>query len=519
MSLTDYVSISVYIDWDNNGDFDDPDDDVTAYALYPFRTGRGRASVNDEFAAGTGSFRLDNRDGRFSPFNSASPLYPNVLPGRPVKIEAIYNLTTYPLFRGRCTPVAQSAKADDPYVEFEMVDAFEELRLGLTNTPLAVSERVDRVIESVLDNIEWPLDLRELDVAASRLAFFTNHNRLPLNAIQLAAKHELGGRLFVGKDGKLVFKNRYAAGEADPVATLAGTFDEVDPQVRQEDLVDYVRLTYPRFALDSSVSDIFTLSLPLPVPANTTIEVEFEVNLQSAVGATNYVSPLVAGTDFEANSQADGSGTSKNAQVSIELAPPFNTGFLIAAADTNSDGGTLLITNSDSSTVYLTTLKVRGKALRRGEETNAIRVLVAAPIITGQTFNTEFEFPVTDIASFEGWASYQANARGSVRARPVVQLQADTDELMALLLGLELGAKLVLSDAGAPWLTQIDNTYVVEGIELEVSGPRAVRSTLRLFDRELALASFFKLSGPEDNDQDYSEIVSAVTTVGDGFVF
>jgi hypothetical protein len=505
MSLSDYVALSIKIDWNNDGDFSDVNENVSAYALYPLRTSRGRASVNDEFGAGTGSFRLDNRDGRFSPFSATSPLYPNVLPGRPVLIEAEYDGTTYPVFRGRCTPVAQNAEASDPYVEFEMIDAFEELRLGLTNTPLAVNKRVDEIIEEVLDDISWPAGLRDLDEAASTLGVYTNHNRLPINALQLAAKQELGARLFVAKDGDLTFKSRYAAGEEPVAATLAGTFDKVDPQVRQDDLVDVVRVTYPRYELDAALSPLFTLSLTRAVPTGTST-FDFDLNASGIVGGSGYVTPLVAVTDFTSNSAIDGSGTNKNAQLAIT----------VSASD--SGGGTLQVVNSDGSTVYIQSLQVRGYALRQGEETNAIKKLTVSPIITGQTFNTDYEFN-SNLAELTGWAEYTAAARGSVRARPTVELQADTDALMELLLDLELGGKLVLSDSGAPWLTQISNTYIVEGIEFEVSGPASVRSTLRLFDRELAQASFFKISGASGAGQDFSAIVTSGATVGDGFVF
>ncbi len=505
MSLASYVSLSIKIDWNNDGDFTDANEDVSAYAIYPLQTKRGRARVSDDFAAGTGSFRLLNRDGRFSPFNASSPLYPNVLPGRPVVISAVYNAVTYPVFSGRCTPVSQSAKPEDPYVEFEMVDAFEELRLGLTNTPLAVNKRVDEVITTILDDIGWPAGQRDLDTAGSTRGIYTNHNRLPINALQLAAKQELGARLFIAKDGDMTFRNRYAAGEKLPSATLAGTFDDVDPQVRQEDLVDEVRATYPRYSVDTALTELFSLTLVRALPAGTST-FDFEFNASGVVGGNGYVTPLVAVTDYDTNSQPDGLGTNKNAQVAITISAE------------SSGGGTVQVVNSDSSTVYLLYLKVRGYALRKGEETNAIKATVASPIITGQTFSTDFEFNSNE-TEINGWVNYQAEVRGGIRARPIVQIQADTDALMTLLLGLELGDKLTLSDSGAAWLTQISNTYVVEAIDLSVSGPRSVRAKLSLFDQELAAAKFFKISGASGAGLDYSAIVTAGAASGDGFIY
>lgn len=61
---------------------------------------RGRAHELSRFDAGTMTLTLSNRDGRFSPFNSSSPYYPNVKPFRPIRARATYDGTTWPLYRG-----------------------------------------------------------------------------------------------------------------------------------------------------------------------------------------------------------------------------------------------------------------------------------------------------------------------------------------------------------------------------------------------------------------------------------
>lgn len=73
--------------------------DVTKW-VQAWSSKRGRQHELGRFEAGTAMITLDNRDGRFSPFNTTSSYYPNVVPKVPVRIRAIYNGLTWPLFRG-----------------------------------------------------------------------------------------------------------------------------------------------------------------------------------------------------------------------------------------------------------------------------------------------------------------------------------------------------------------------------------------------------------------------------------
>ena len=502
MPLTSYLAFSVKIDWNNDLDFLDAGEDVTANARYPLNTRRGRASVNDEFAAGSGSFALKNDTGDYSPLYASSPLYPNVLPGRGVQVQVTYNAITYPVFKGRCTPESQSAQLPQAEVSFSMVDAFEQLRLGLTNTPILQNDRVDEVITAVLDDIDWPAGDRTLDVSGTTLAVFTNHNRLPINALQLATAQDPGASLFMGRDGKVTFQNRTNRSSQAVYATLAGTFETIDPQLRQEDLIDSVRATYPRLELGAALATVWTLSLAKRLEVGVT---EFEVgnNASGVLGGSGYATP-VATTDYVANSASDGSGTSKTAQVTA------------AIVSSSSGGAVLQFTNLDSSAVFLMaggSTKLRAYPLQAGGEVNAVKYAVLSPVITGQKLTRDFEFNQS-VDEVSGWASWQ-RVRGAIRPRPVVTIVPDTDALMAIVLGAEIGKKVILTDTAAPWLTQVNGTYFVEGIDMEYGGAALVKATWRLFDAEMAIGNMFRVSGASGGGADYSTIGSAVPTSGD----
>jgi len=69
-------------------------------------TNRGRRRALERFGTGTATITLDNRDRSFDPTNTASPYYnatvgvTGVVPSIPVVIRATWNGVTYPIFRG-----------------------------------------------------------------------------------------------------------------------------------------------------------------------------------------------------------------------------------------------------------------------------------------------------------------------------------------------------------------------------------------------------------------------------------
>lgn len=80
---------------DTNPVWVDITSDVTQYS-----TRRGRQAVLSRFEAGTAQIVLDNKSGKYSPFNSSSPYFGNIRPGLPIRIRALWGAVTYPRFYG-----------------------------------------------------------------------------------------------------------------------------------------------------------------------------------------------------------------------------------------------------------------------------------------------------------------------------------------------------------------------------------------------------------------------------------
>lgn len=99
--------------------------DITAYAREPFDVNRGRTSEFSQYAPGTATLILDNRDRRFDPEHAAGPYFGDLVPMVPVRIQATYSATDYGMFYGFALgwPQAIGKGYTDGEVRVQLVDA------------------------------------------------------------------------------------------------------------------------------------------------------------------------------------------------------------------------------------------------------------------------------------------------------------------------------------------------------------------------------------------------------------
>lgn len=104
---------------------------VTTY-LRGINTQRGRQFELDRVEAGTEAFLLDNRAGTFSPENTASPYYGNLIPTRKVRFALSWASVVYEIFNGYLEgyPQEYPSYGFDAVVRQQAVDAFMPLAKG-----------------------------------------------------------------------------------------------------------------------------------------------------------------------------------------------------------------------------------------------------------------------------------------------------------------------------------------------------------------------------------------------------
>lgn len=119
------------------------------------QTKRGRDSNLSNFDAGEAVVQLYDPNGTYSPMNSASPLYPNVKPGRPIYIEALLNGSYYGMFMGTVRSIEHHPEATARTTTLHCQDLFLALS---RNKPIITGKgglTTGTAIARVLDAAGW----------------------------------------------------------------------------------------------------------------------------------------------------------------------------------------------------------------------------------------------------------------------------------------------------------------------------------------------------------------------------
>ena len=251
------------------------------------KTNRGRRRALERFGTGTATITLDNRDRSFDPTNTASPYYnatvgvTGVVPSIPVVIRATWNGVTYPIFRGfidSWTFNYSDAGIGDATATISCSDAFKPLSniigglpssasissSGTASFDIGISQPSDGLgvssidvtgsgttgdinvsagvsttpiigigtdlpglrIETILDAIAWPDNLRSIDEGTTYLAP-QDATKTPLDMLQEAAAAD-SGVIYIDDDGTVVFADRDAIISDERSITVQSTYDTTD---------------------------------------------------------------------------------------------------------------------------------------------------------------------------------------------------------------------------------------------------------------------------------------------------
>jgi len=176
------------------------------------QTSRGRNPLVDQFQTGQLTLRIIDQNGDFNPTNPASPYYTYLTPMKKVQISATYNGTTYSLFSGFITSYVNTQPKDATEVAYTTIQAVDAFRLAQnaqisTVTGASAGDLSGTRINQILDEIDWPATMRDVDAGLTTLQADPGTARTSLNAMQTVTDSEYGA-LYVNTDGEFVFQDR-----------------------------------------------------------------------------------------------------------------------------------------------------------------------------------------------------------------------------------------------------------------------------------------------------------------------
>jgi hypothetical protein len=176
-------------------------------------TTRGRTALSDQFQTGSLTLRIVDQLGEFNPQNLLSPYAGLLDPMKKVQITATYSGVTYPIFSGFITSYVttypREASEDVAITTIQAVDAFRLAQLAQISTVAGASagNLSGTRINQILDEIDWPATMRDVDAGLTTLQNDPGTNRTALQALQVCTESEYGA-LYIDASGSFVFQDR-----------------------------------------------------------------------------------------------------------------------------------------------------------------------------------------------------------------------------------------------------------------------------------------------------------------------
>lgn len=189
---------------------------------------RGRNRITGKFEFGSANVQLYDQNGDWNPANSSGAYYGKLVPLRQIIIFATYGGDDYFLFSGFIQAYDTGfwrGNEDVSRVLLRCVDGFRLLAGAAiaTISGAGAGQNSGARVNAILDAIDFPLSLREIDTGDSTLQADPGTSRTALDALQQVENSEFGG-IFLDGQGRINFKNRTAM-VATP-STAAYTFND-----------------------------------------------------------------------------------------------------------------------------------------------------------------------------------------------------------------------------------------------------------------------------------------------------
>lgn len=175
-------------------------------------TQRGRNALSDAFQTGTLKLVIIDQNGDFNPENPSSPYFTYLTPMKKVQITATYLGVTYPIFQGFITSYVTTYPKEAEDVAYTTIQAVDAFRLAFnaqisTVTGASAGDLSGTRINQILDQIDWPASMRDVDAGLTTLQADPGTQRTALQAMQTVSDSEYGA-LYVDASGSFVFQDR-----------------------------------------------------------------------------------------------------------------------------------------------------------------------------------------------------------------------------------------------------------------------------------------------------------------------
>lgn len=247
-----------------------PGENVTSRTLdrasIKLQYGRDQARSLSPIAPGQGALEIDNESKDYSPDNSSSPLFGNLVPGRSLRIHATHNSVNYSLLNAYLEDYQVDPRLDARSVTFTALDALGQLQTINVSTALYQGIRTGAAIGIILDAVGWTA-ARDIDYGSSVLSWWWEEGVTALDAIKdILAAEGPGAIVYIGDNGEFIYRDRSARAIRTESKTSQVTFhsinepaidQDIDYDVGWRDIVNDVSISVDEKIIDVGLSTVY----------------------------------------------------------------------------------------------------------------------------------------------------------------------------------------------------------------------------------------------------------------------
>lgn len=197
---------------------------------------RGRSYELNRMEAGTCSLTLNNLFGNLWPNNASGAYYPNVLPGKRLRVGAVFDGITYWLYTGFVESWNHGFSGGGdrvPIVKVVCADLLKKLgSMFLTQTMF--EEFSDVRIDRIFDALGWPAGNRDITNGQTIFMAEILNAKNAAEYSQVIQQSEMGS-VFIAPDGDVQFHDRHMRLRA-PYTTSQATFGDDPGEMHYHDL-------------------------------------------------------------------------------------------------------------------------------------------------------------------------------------------------------------------------------------------------------------------------------------------
>lgn len=495
-------TIRVEVDWDGDKVFESSSENIAADVVgLACERGRDFASqLTGRSISGALVVDLLNRTGKYSRFNSASPLFGNILPGRRVQVVVVDpSSSEQTIWSGYLQTIdPQPEQGRVPRATLRAIGPLGFLNQSKARLAMQTNRRTDQSIEDILSRVAWSTSLADLDQGKTTMDRVWLDEQWTIAALREIEVTESG---FVSetRDGKVKFDNRLARMTDSRSVNVQATYTDASsaalsyrriaesdplPQVFnifearvQEYTVAVLAVLWTFSGTAPSIASGGSLELwatyPNPQSANNALAVDA------------WTTP-VASTDYVANAKANGSGVDVTGDVTVAVSKFANA---MKMTFTNGGGGT----------AFLTTLQARGTAVTADDP-----VLVRRSSTESEGKYGEREFPnpsrfIPDIDEAADWAGYNLSVYKDPHPIVTVRLFGNRDSgHLSEVLVRDVSDRVTLKATNArTGPLGISKDMFVEAVRYQIDSRRNIFAEFDLSDADVT-GGFLVWAGSSD---------------------